>query len=224
MSPMTSPIVRSATTSMLDVGSSSFGRLIRAPRGRPCAARRSGTRRRRVDVVVLAVEEADLHVDHLVAGEEALLHRLDDALLDRRDELRAGWRRRPHRRDEAHAAAAGIGSHVDVRRTGRGRRTASCACKHARRPCRTPRRKAAARTTMLASTPRLGAHPVDHDLEVQLAHAAEQRLARLLVYFETQRRVGLHHLVERRGHLVDVGARLRLDRDADDGVREAHAL
>ena len=41
---------------------------------------------------------------------------------------------------------------------------------------------------------------------------------------EPQRRVGLDHLVERGRHLVDVGARLRLDGHADDGVREAHAL
>ena len=49
-------------------------------------------------------------------------------------------------------------------------------------------------------------------------------LARLLIDLEAQRRIGLHHLVERRRHLVDVGARLRLNRNADDGVRETHAL
>src|SRR5262249_31921291 len=41
----------------------------------------------RVDVVVLAVVDAHLDVDHLEAGEEAAAHRLDDALLDRGDEL-----------------------------------------------------------------------------------------------------------------------------------------
>ena len=42
---------------------------------------------RRVGVVVLAVDERDAHVDHRVAGLDAVLERLLDALLDRRDEL-----------------------------------------------------------------------------------------------------------------------------------------
>ena len=70
----------------------------------------------------------------------------------------------------------------------------------------------------------LGAHAVDGDFEVQLAHAAQHGLAGFLVHFQPQRRVGLDHLVERGRHLVDVGAGLRLDGHADDGVREAHAL
>src|SRR6185437_14263337 len=43
---------------------------------------------RRVGVVVLAVHQADAHVDHRVAGPDARLQRLLDALLHRGDELR----------------------------------------------------------------------------------------------------------------------------------------
>jgi hypothetical protein len=39
----------------------------------------------RVDLVVRAVEERDLHVDHRVAGEHAARQRFLEALLDRRD-------------------------------------------------------------------------------------------------------------------------------------------
>ena len=69
-----------------------------------------------------------------------------------------------------------------------------------------------------------GAHAVDRDFEVQLAHALEHGFAGFLVDFEAQRRIGLGHLVERGRHLVDVVAVLRLDRDADHRIREAHAL
>src|SRR5262249_56957237 len=42
---------------------------------------------RRVDGVVLAVEAGDLHVDDGIAEHAAVLHRLDNALLDGGDEL-----------------------------------------------------------------------------------------------------------------------------------------
>ena len=41
----------------------------------------------RVDVVVRAVDQLDLHVDHRIAGEHAVLQRFLDALLDRSDVL-----------------------------------------------------------------------------------------------------------------------------------------
>ena len=42
----------------------------------------------------------------------------------------------------------------------------------------------------------LGAHAVDGDFQVQLAHALQDGLAGLVVHFESQGRVGLDHLVE----------------------------
>ena len=41
----------------------------------------------RVDVVVRAVHQLDLHVDHRIAGQHAVLQRFLDSLLDRADEL-----------------------------------------------------------------------------------------------------------------------------------------
>ena len=41
----------------------------------------------RVDVVVRAVDQLDLHVDHRIAGEHAVLQRFLDPLLDRADVL-----------------------------------------------------------------------------------------------------------------------------------------
>src|SRR6266540_5592122 len=59
-------------------------------RGAVLEADRAGDLERhlgRVDVVVAAVEDLDLEVDHRVAGEHAARHGLLDALLDRVDEL-----------------------------------------------------------------------------------------------------------------------------------------
>src|SRR5690606_3302038 len=84
--------------------------------------------------------------------------------------------------------------------------------------------EADARTAHVGLDAELRAHTVDRDLEVQLAHAAQDRLPGLVVDLELERRVRLDHAIERGRELVDVGAALRLDGHADDGVREAHAL
>jgi hypothetical protein len=63
--------------------------------------------------VVLAVVEGDPHVDHRVAGQQAVLHRLADALLDRADEL-VGDGAAEDLVDELEAAAAGQRLHLDV--------------------------------------------------------------------------------------------------------------
>ena len=65
---------------------------------------------------------------------------------------------------------------------------------------------------------------VDDDLEVQLAHAGDQRLPRLLVRADAERRVLFGETLERRRELVLVGLRLRLDRNRDHRVREDHRL
>ena len=70
----------------------------------------------------------------------------------------------------------------------------------------------------------LGAHAIERDFEVQLAHAAQDGLARLAIGFQMQRRIGANHLAERRAELLRFGLGLRLHRHADDRVREAHAL
>src|SRR6266568_2227213 len=131
--------------------------------------------------MVAAVEDLDLEVHHGEAGQDAALHRLDDALLDRADELLrdraadddvvelealAGLLR-----DEAQPAvavltlAAGLADmpalHLD--RPGDG-----LAVSHLR--------LADVRLHL-----ELAEHAVHQDLEVELAHAAHDGLARLLV-------------------------------------------
>src|SRR5205814_1694911 len=54
----------------------------------------------------------------------------------------------------------------------------------------------------------LALQPVDDDLEVQLAHTGDQRLARLLVRGDAERRVLLGEAREPRAELVLVGLRL----------------
>ena len=59
---------------------------------------------------------------------------------------------------------------------------------------------------------------------MQLAHAAQNRLARFAIGFEIQRRIGANHLAERCAELLLIGLVLGLHGHADDGVREAHTL
>ena len=70
----------------------------------------------------------------------------------------------------------------------------------------------------------LAHHAVDDDLEVQLAHAADDGLVRLRVRVDLERRVFLHELRERDAHLFLVGLGLRLDGDRDDRLGEDHRL
>ncbi len=70
----------------------------------------------------------------------------------------------------------------------------------------------------------LALHPVDQDLEVQLAHAGDDRLARFFVGAHAERRVFLRQAIERDAHLLLVGLRLRLDGDVDHRLREDHLL
>ena len=67
-------------------------------------------------------------------------------------------------------------------------------------------------------------HAVDEDLEVQLAHARDDRLARFLVGVDAERRVFLREAIERDAHLLLVGLGLRLDGDVDHRLREDHLL
>ena len=58
----------------------------------------------------------------------------------------------------------------------------------------------------------LAPEAVDDDVEVELAHAADDRLARLLVRVDAEGRVLGRELLERDAELLDVGLGLRLDR------------
>ena len=60
---------------------------------------------------------------------------------------------------------------------------------------------------------------VDLDVEMQLAHALEDGLARLLVDRDAERGILERQRVQRHRHLLLVGLGLRLDLHLDDGVR-----
>ena len=70
----------------------------------------------------------------------------------------------------------------------------------------------------------LAAHAVDQDLQVQLAHAGDDRLAGLLVVLDLEGRVLLGELLDRDAQLLLVALGLRLDRHVDDRRRERHRL
>src|SRR5205814_2912955 len=70
----------------------------------------------------------------------------------------------------------------------------------------------------------LALHAVDDDLEVQLAHARNDGLARLLVGAHAERRVLLRKTPERHAHLLLVDLGLGLDRLRDHGLGEFHPL
>src|SRR5450759_383171 len=70
----------------------------------------------------------------------------------------------------------------------------------------------------------LPAHPVHQHVEVQFAHAGDDRLPGLLVLADLEGRVLLGQALDRGTELFLVGLRLRLDRDVDDRSRETHRL
>ena len=67
----------------------------------------------------------------------------------------------------------------------------------------------------------LALHAVDDDVEVQLAHAGDDRLARLRVELHAEARVFFGELLQRLAHPVLVVLRLRLDGDVDHRLGEA---
>ena len=72
--------------------------------------------------------------------------------------------------------------------------------------------------------PELAQQPVDDDLQVQLAHAGDDGLSRLLVAANGERRVLFGEPLERHGELLLVGLRLGLDGLPDNGLGEDHLL
>ena len=70
----------------------------------------------------------------------------------------------------------------------------------------------------------LAHHAVDEHVEVQLAHARDEGLARLRVGLDAEGRVLLGEALEGDRQLVLVGLRLGLDLDLDDRLGEGHRL
>ena len=179
---------------------------------------------RGVRVVVLAVDERDLDVDHRVAGLDAGPERLLDALGDGGDEL-ARHGAALDLRDELEALA-GVRLDVDVDDAELARAAGlldEAALDLVRRAA-----DRLAVGDLRAPDVRLDAvlalHAVDEDLEVQLAHAGDLDLAGLLVGLHLEGRVLLGQAAEGDGHLLLVDLRLGLDGDLDDGLGEVDVL
>ena len=68
----------------------------------------------------------------------------------------------------------------------------------------------------------LAHHAVDDDLEVQLAHAGDDRLPGVDVRVHVEGGIFLSQLGQRHAHLLLVGLRLRLNRNLDDGLGEVN--
>ena len=69
-----------------------------------------------------------------------------------------------------------------------------------------------------------GAHAVQRDLEVQLPHAPQDRLAGFAIGLEMQRGIGPDHLAERAVEFFLLRLVLRFHRNADHRLGKAHAL
>src|SRR5207302_9640152 len=70
----------------------------------------------------------------------------------------------------------------------------------------------------------LAQQAIDDDLQMELAHARDERLPGLGVGRDAEGRILGGELVERAAEALLVGLGLGLDGDRDDGVRELHAL
>src|SRR5262245_20501786 len=179
---------------------------------------------RRVDLVVRAVEDGDLDVDHRVAGIDAGLEGLGDALVDRAHVLA-----RDGPADDlvdelvARALLVGLGVEDDVAVLALAAGLAHEAA--------VALRGAADRLAVadlwaadVRSDLELPDHAVDDDVEVQLAHAGDERLAALRVGLDPEGGVLLGQALQGDAHLVLVGPRPGLDLDLDHRLRERDRL
>src|SRR5512142_1451596 len=178
----------------------------------------------RVDVVVGAVVDGDLHVDDRVAGLDAAIERFLHALLDGGDELArdgaagdlvdelvafaAGLRLDPQVTMAVLAAAARL---LDVLAFGLGVLGDGLAVRDLR-------------PAHVAFHLVLALHAVDDDVEVKLAHAGNDELVGLFVGPDAERRVLFGQFLERDAHLLLVRLGLRLDGERDDRFGEGDVL
>src|SRR5690349_5352166 len=177
----------------------------------------------RVDLVIRTKHELDPDVDHLVAGEETTLHRVADSLLDRLDEFLRN--RTAGDLVFEHETLAGRRLDLDLDVTKLTTPTGLLLVNFF--SGRRLRNRLAIRNLRLADVcfdAKLALHAVDDDLEVQLAHAGDDRLPRFLIGRDVERRIFLGQTVQSDAELVLVLSRLGFDRDADNWSRKLHRL
>src|SRR4051794_26130591 len=230
MSPMTSPRKFSGVvTSTLNIGSSSTGLAIPAASLNACPPA-SLNASSEESTSVGAVLEGELDVHHRGAGEHAELHRALTTLVDRRDVL-------------ARHATTGDVVHELVARAGAGLRVhVGLEADHDLRELAGATGLLLVRVAVVGDLPadglavgdlrladggldaELALHPVDQDLQVQLAHAGDDRLAGLHVALHREGGVLVGEPLDGDTQLLLVALGLRLDRDLDDRGRERHRL
>src|SRR6266852_585607 len=177
-----------------------------------------------VDFVVGAVDQRRLDVHHREARQHAAVERLDDAFLDRGVILLRD-RAADDLVDELEALARLIRLDIDL-----GMAVLAATARlpdEAPDPVRLALDRLAVGNLRLADVGvdrKFAQHPVDDDLEVQLTHPRDDGLRRLLVGPDLEGWVFLGELGERLPHLLLVHLGARLDRHADDRVREDDRL
>ena len=176
----------------------------------------------RVDLVVRPVEQGRLDVDDGEARIHARLERLADAVVDRLDVF-ARDRPADDLVDELVAGALLGGLELDDRVAVLAL-AAGLADEAAVALRLAPDGLAIGdlRLTDVRGDLEFADHPVDEHVEVQLAHAGDERLRRLRVGVDAERRILFGEPLEGERELVLVGLRLRLDLHLDDRLGEGH--
>src|SRR5215210_5811646 len=183
---------------------------------------------RGVDLVVLAVQQRGLHADHGVAGEDAVLHGVLHALVDRGDVLL----RDPATGDLVlELVGRRVAAHLErlegdlhLRELAGATRLLLVRVVVALDGLADRLAVGHLRLADVRLDVELTPHAVDQDLQVQLAHAGDDRLTGLLVEADLERRVLLGQLLDGRAQLLLVALGLRLDGHRDDRGREGHRL
>src|SRR5712692_8605409 len=179
----------------------------------------------RVHVVERAVHQLHLHIHHRIAGKDAVLQRLFDALLDRTDVF-LGDRAADDvvLEHEPGAGLAWLQVDHDVAVLAAAARLADELALDVLDAFANRLAVGDLRAAHVGVDLEFPPHALDDDLEVQLAHAADYRLGRLGIGVNAERWIFLGQLRQRDAQLVLIGLGLRLDGDRDDGVWEAHRL
>src|SRR6476620_1026371 len=178
----------------------------------------------RIDVVIGAVDEADLDVEDREAREHSGIDDALHALLYARDvflrhiaadhlvlelEALAGLVRLDHELDAGELARAAGLLLVGVVDLGFARHGLAIGD---------------LRRADIGLDLELAAHAIDDDVEMQLAHALDDSLARLMIDRDAEGRVLLRQTMECHAELLLIALGLWLDGDLDDRLRKLHAL
>src|SRR6478735_1849452 len=183
---------------------------------------------RGVDVVVGAVVERRTDTHERVAGEHAVLHGVLDTSVHRRDVLTRDTATRDAVDELVHRAVLGLAQRLeaDLDLGELARATGLLLVRVVVLEDGTTDRLAVGHLGLadVGLDLELALHAVDEDVEVQLAHAGDDRLAGVLVVVDLEGRVLGRELLDGRAELLLVALGLRLDGDLDDRVRERHRL